>query len=430
MRIGFVGLGKLGLPCAVAVAHRGHDVMGYDVRPERMRRDCDLAREAGFTLSEDGREALRVTTLRFGTLREVVDHAELLFVAVQTPHRRTQDGTQLFTQGEDFDYTYLTDAVQQIAVTVSRPTVLAVISTVLPGTVRARVVPLLGPMLKLVYNPSFIAMGTTMRDFVEPEFVLVGVDDADAADVLERFYETITKAPVYRTSIENAELVKTLYNTFICMKVNFANTAMELCHKTPGADVDQVTNALRMAHRRLISAAYMTGGMGDGGGCHPRDNIAMSWLAGKLSLSCDPFQDMMRMRERQTAWLADLMENYPLPKGILGYSFKVGTAITAGSPALLLRTILESRGHSVWCHDPLVEDRRVDLREMPPHIFLVGMRHEAFRDYVFPSGSVVVDPWRFLGEQPGVELVRVGVGPPLKGPQSMSLRESRVLSPV
>lgn len=428
MNIGFVGLGKLGLPCAVAVAARNHDVMGYDVRPERMSRESDFGREAGFTPGADGREALRSTTLRFGTLREVVKHSEIVFLAIQTPHQEQFDGTHLLTHAEDFDYSYLIESVKQIAAVVTRPTVLAVISTVLPGTIRSRVAPLLGPLLKLVYNPSFIAMGTTMRDFVDPEFVLMGCDDREVGDTLERFYSTITRSPVYRTSIENAELIKTLYNTFICMKVNFANSAMEICHKTPGADVDQVTNALRMAHRRLISGAYMTGGMGDGGGCHPRDNIAMSWLAGKLQLSCDPFHQMMLLREQQTAWLADLMEAYSLPKGILGYSFKTGTAITAGSPALLLKRILENRGHSVWCHDPVVENRRVDLCDLPPRVFLLGTRHEVFKTYAFPAGSVVIDPWRFLDEQPGVKLVKVGVGPALR--EQHSAQEPQVRDPL
>lgn len=410
MKIGFVGLGKLGLPCAVAVSHRNHDVMGYDVRRERMSRHCDFGAEAGFSTGLDGRDALSQSSIRFGTLAEVVNHSELLFVAIQTPHREPFDGTHLLTTAEDFDYSYLIEAVQQIAAIVSRPTVLAVISTVLPGTIRTRIAPLLGPKLQLVYNPSFIAMGTTMRDFVGPEFVLLGVQDEEAAQLAERFYRTITAAPIYRTSIENAELIKTLYNTFICMKVNFANCAMEICHKTPGANVDAVTDALKLANRRLLSEAYLSGGMGDGGGCHPRDNIAMSWLARKLSLSCDPFWDMMSIRQRQTGWLADLMEDYPLPKAIVGYSFKVGTAITTGSPALLLKTILESRGHCVWCHDPLVEGSNKELSKLPASVFLIGTRHESFRAYVFPPGSVVIDPWRYLDPQPGVRLVQVGVG--------------------
>ena len=109
-----------------------------------------------------------------------------------------------------------------------------------------------------------------MRDFIDPEFVLFGVHDATAAEQAEAFYRTITQAPFYRTSVENAELIKVGYNTYIGMKIVFANVMMEICHKSLGTDVDEVMNGLKLANRRLLSPAYLSGGMGDGGGCHPR----------------------------------------------------------------------------------------------------------------------------------------------------------------
>src|SRR4029079_8006110 len=168
-------------------------------------------------------------------------------------------------------------------------TTVAVVSTVLPGTMRRSVMPVASPLLGLCYNPSFVAMGTTMRDFLHPEFVLLGADDLISAQKLEAFYATITDAPIHRMSVESAEITKLAYNTYIGMKIGFANTVMEICHKIPGANVNDVTAALKTAHHRLISPAYLDGGMGDGGGCHPRDNIAMSWLAQQLPLSHDPF---------------------------------------------------------------------------------------------------------------------------------------------
>ena len=99
---------------------------------------------------------------------------------------------------------------------------------------------------------------------------------------------------------ENAEAIKVAYNTYISMKIAYANTWMEICHKIPGTDVDQVTGALELATTRIMSPKYLTGGMGDGGGCHPRDNIALSWLARELDLSYDFFEHLMIARERQT----------------------------------------------------------------------------------------------------------------------------------
>ena len=240
-------------------------------------------------------------------------------------------------------------------------------------------------------------MGTTMRDFLHPEFVLLGADGPDSATKVEAFYATLTDSPICRMSIDSAELTKVAYNTYIGMKIVFANTLMEICHKSPGANVDDVTGALKKAHRRLISPHYLDGGMGDGGGCHPRDNIAMSWLARELPLSHDIFENMMIARDNQTEWLADLMCAHDLPKAIVGYSFKTGTDLTVGSPALLLKAILEERGIHPFLYDPHVEGAQLDLSKLAPHVFLIGAKHPEFTSVTFPKGSVVIDPWRYLG---------------------------------
>ena len=182
-----------------------------------------------------------------------------------------------------------------------------IISTVLPGTIDREIRPLFNKHMALCYNPFFIAMGTTIKDFLNPEFVLFGSEDDEAAEEATGFYSSLHDRPVYRTTVKNAELVKVAYNTFIGMKITFVNTLMEICHKS-GCDVDAVTDALKMADDRLISTKYLTAGMGDGGGCHPRDNIAMSWLANELDMSYDWFDSIMMQREHQTEWLAQLVE--------------------------------------------------------------------------------------------------------------------------
>jgi UDPglucose 6-dehydrogenase len=319
LKIGFIGLGSLGLPCAVAMAMRGHDVMGYDIVADLMNRNPRPYRETGPDGKEPFEPYLQHSSLRFGALEEVVGHGDLLFVAVQTPHEPQYEGvTRLPRERKDFDYRYLVRSIEDIAAVAKRQTTVAIVSTVLPGTIHRLVTPATGPLLRLCYNPFFIAMGTAMRDFLHPEFVLLGVDEPGSASMIEAFYATLTDAPVYRMSIESAELTKVAYNTYIGMKIVFANTLMEICHKTPGANLDHVTGALKKAHSRLTSPRYLDGGMGDGGGCHPRDNIAMSWLARELSLSHDIFESLITARDSQTEWLADLMCAYNLPKAIIG----------------------------------------------------------------------------------------------------------------
>jgi UDPglucose 6-dehydrogenase len=411
MKISFVGLGKLGLPCAVAVAMKGHDVMAYDIIPGLMNKNPRPYRETG----PDGREPfgsyLAASSIRFGSLEDVVAHGEIVFVAVQTPHVARYEGiTRLPADRIDFDYQYLVRSIEDISAAAKHETVVAINSTVLPGTVRRYIKPVISPFIRLCYNPSFIAMGTTMRDFLNPEFVLLGVDDPRSAIPVETFYSTLTEAPICRMSIESAELTKVAYNTYIGMKIVFANTLMEICHKSPAANVDDVTGALKRAHRRLMGPQYLDGGMGDGGGCHPRDNIAMSWLAQQLPLSHDIFEDVMIARDNQTEWLADLMCAHDLPKAIVGYSFKAGTDLTVGSPALLLNAILEERGIRPFLYDPHVEGAEFDLSKLEPHVFLIGAKHPEFTSLTFPNGSVVIDPWRFLAPQDGVTLIPVGIG--------------------
>jgi len=410
MRVGFIGLGKLGLPCAVTAALKGHDVVGYDHDSSAMTKSPRPYRETGPDGTSPFDPFLAESPIRFGTLRQVIDHAEILFVAVQTPHAPQYEGTsRLPEERADFDYSHLVAAMGAISEAVTRPVVVAIISTVLPGTVRRHVLPVCSPHVKICYTPSFIAMGTTMKDYLNPEFVLLGVEDPAAAEKVSQYFSTITSAAVYRTSVESAELIKVAYNTYIGMKIVFANSIMEICHRTEGADVDDVMGAIKMAHRRLISPSYLDAGMGDGGGCHPRDNIAMSWLARDLNLSFDFFDALMTGREKQTEWLADLMCEYPLPKAILGYSFKPNSNITVGSPALLLKSILEERGHRVMLYDPHVDGRGRGLEELKPHVFLIGTKHPEFVNIKLPEGSVVLDPWRYLSSPPsGVTVVPIG----------------------
>jgi UDPglucose 6-dehydrogenase len=296
----------------------------------------------------------------------------------------------------------------------------AVISTVLPGTMAREIVPLLPKHVGLAYNPSFIAMGTTVRDFLQPEFVLVGGEAEDAERVWRFYRETFKRptallpdeTPIVKTSVANAELTKVAYNTFIGLKLAFANTVMEVCHKTD-CDVDEVMGALKLAKRRLISGAYLDGGMGDGGGCHPRDNIALSWLARKLDLSFDLFDSVMHQRQAQCSWLADRMEldhlAWNLPMGILGTAYKPGSAIETGSPALLVKHMLEARGRSVTTWDPHVNDSDWPVT-MDPHVWLIGCKHPELAECVVAEGSVVIDPWRYYPDRKGVEVVRLGQG--------------------
>jgi len=428
MKIGFMGLGKLGLPCALAVERAGHEVVGYD--PSQQVVDIMSTRRLPYR--EEGAQALLDDTkLRLVGPQDLVDECDLIFVAVQTPHHPRYEGvTRLPTKRVDFDYAHLKAAVDTLArdaALAKKETKVVVISTVLPGTVDREIRPILekhGNFIKLCYNPFFIAMGTTIHDFTHPEFVLFGVDDPATADLAEQFYKTIHSRPFYRTGIKEAEMIKVSYNTFISTKIAFVNTLMEICHKT-GTNVDAVTDALKMADERLISPRYLTAGMGDGGGCHPRDNIALSWLARKLDMGFDFFEAIMMQRERQTDWFADMIEESfwakhgRLPVIILGEAFKSETNLTTGSPSVLLKNVLKERGIDAVMSDYIVHpEQAMTTAGRPPYpyvvetaIYFIGTRHAAFAKLKFPNDSIVIDPHRYVEDQdPSVLVIRLGSG--------------------
>ena len=416
MKVGFLGLGKLGLPVALAIESKGHYVCGTDISKKTIENINEKKIEYKEIWVD---EYLKNSKLDIFDIDGVVKNSDIIFVPIQTPHEEKYEGiTRIPKERADFDYQFLIDGMKNLSVSIDKigkDKIVIIISTVLPGTIRSKIKPLLSDKIKLCYNPFFIAMGSTMRDFLHPEFVLFGVDDLNAYKVCKEFYKSITSAPLYDTTIENAELIKVAYNTMISTKIAFSNTLMELCHKLPNTNVDDVTNALKLANRRLISGYYMDGGMGDGGGCHPRDNIAMSYLSNQLNISHNWFEHIMKQRENQTDWLADLIieNSNNLKINILGKSFKAESNLTLGSPSILLKNILEEKNIKVKIWDPII-DKKLEFYkkeyfwDTEPQLFFIGTKHEEFNKFPFYPGSVVIDPWRYLSGNKNIKLIRVG----------------------
>ena len=416
MKVGFLGLGKLGLPVALAVESKGHYVCGTDISQSTINniRNKKIAYKEIWV-----DDYLKKTNLEIFDVKGVVKNSDIIFVPIQTPHEEKYEGvTRIPKERADFDYTYLKEGMRQLSNEIDKNgenKIVIIISTVLPGTIRKEIKPILSQKIKLCYNPFFIAMGSTMRDFLHPEFVLFGVDDLEAYKVCKEFYRSVTNAPLYDTTIENAELIKVSYNTLISTKIAFANTIMELCHKLPNTNVDDVTNALKLANRRLISGYYMDGGMGDGGGCHPRDNIAMSYLSDRLNISHNWFEHIMKQRESQTDWLADLIveNSNGLKINILGKSFKAESNLMLGSPAILLHNILKERNINSNIWDPIIDGDFSSYSSKykwssEPQLFFIATKHEEFNNFPFYPGSTLIDPWRYISTNKDIKLIRVG----------------------
>lgn len=369
MNIGWVGTGKLGGPVSATIA-KFHDVKTYDIN--------------GSTP---------------WSLAEVCEDAELIFIAVQTPHAPEYEGiTDMPEETAPFDLSYLLKAVLAVDAIADPSIPIVIVSTVLPGDIRRDILPLVGDR-PVLYNPAFIAMGTVEEDFLDPEFVLIGHEDKDwvAAALLRDFYKEFLQTPMFALmSIESAELTKVAYNTFISQKIVFANTMMEICERV-GGNVDDVLYALHRGHRRILSPKYLSAGMGDGGPCHPRDNIAMAHIAQKYQLSADPFSFVVRAREAQSKELARLIAGQPTshrPVTLLGRAYKPGVDIETGSAGLLLEQHLVEAGREVvW--DVISE----------PGVFVLCLPDNR-GDY--PPGSVIIDPWGTQSDVSECEVIRIG----------------------
>jgi len=404
MEVAMIGLGKLGLPVSCAMCARGHEVFGYDVDSAKMER----YRSGVSDLYEPDMDSIlqyhldRENLHLVDSVKEAVRPAQIIFVAVPTPSR----------EDDAFDTSIVADALRSVAAAMKGCDdykVVAVISTVLPMTTRLEFLPVLadelgepGERYGLAFNAQFIAMGTVMHNYLEPEFVLVGEYDERSGDTLQKFYRQLTGSPILRMSLENAELVKMIYNTFIGMKIIYANTIMELCDKIPGADCDVVSYAIGHATDRLISDRYLIGGMGDGGECHPRDQRALSYFAEALDLSTDPFSYVMAARTLQTGYIAEIANEEHrrtgLPIAVLGLTFKPKTNLTTDSPSLLLVDILLRQYRiQAQVYDPIVKPGPLP---QGPYVYILATAHEQLKSFQFVPGSIIIDVWRMLDEAP------------------------------
>ena len=191
-----------------------------------------------------------------------------------------------------------------------------------------------------------------------------------------------------------------------------------MCHRLPNTSIDEVTRALSLSTKRIISSSYLRGGMGDGGGCHPRDNIAMSYLAKKHNISFNIFEAIMLQRQKYNHWLAELCLNKSKNKKliILGKSFKPETNIITGSPSIYLYNSLKNKKKDILIWDPEIDNLEFDEFIKKNNlgrkkiVYFIGTQHKAFLNINFGKGSLVIDPFRYIKQRNGVKILEVGEG--------------------
>jgi len=393
-KIGFIGIGKLGLDCAEVMAEK-HEVRGYDIYPR----------------SSD--------TVKVCDIDELVNESEWIFIAVPTPHAEGYDGSvpSSHMTPKDFGHDAVIDAINKVNQHAKTSKKVVLISTVLPGTTRAKFVPLLDKKHQFLYNPYLIAMGSVKWDMANPEMVIIGTEDGELTGIageLIALYKTImNNDPRYEIGTwDECEAIKIFYNTYISAKVGIVNMIQDFAMKIGNINVDVVTNALARSTMRLQGPKYMTAGMGDAGACHPRDNIALRWLAEHYEVGYDLFDTIMHAREVQAKNLGLFLVKHAkatgLPIVIHGKAYKPDVEYCIGSYSTLVGHYVKEAGMPVVYVDPLADNQDEVVTEVAgPAVFLWAHNRKITYEYTgdqvdtqpyceIPPGSVVVDPWRKL----------------------------------
>jgi UDPglucose 6-dehydrogenase len=347
------------------------------------------------------------------TIQEAVTGRDLVFIAAPTAHDPAYGGETPTSHLEvrDFDYSIVENILIEVNKHATREQLIVLISTTLPGTVRGRLAPLI-TNARFIYNPYLIAMGTVKWDMVNPEMVIIGTQDGDitgdARELIDFYKGLMDNDPRYEVGTwDEAESIKIFYNTFISTKLALVNMIQDVAQANGNINADVVTQALAKSTHRIMGPAYMTAGMGDGGACHPRDNIALRWLAKKLDLGYDLFDSIMRAREVQARKMAQECLRYGTNVTIVGKSYKPAVPYTNGSASLLVGHYITELGGTVRYYDPNTGDNNLYHHETD--VYLIGYWDKFVPGIRFPDKSTVIDPWRKITKTqfPG-EIVHYG----------------------
>ena len=324
--VSVIGLGKLGSPLAACVAAKGFRVIGVDLDPRKVE-DINQGRAPVFEPQlEDTIRASAGRLIAHDDVAAAVAESEITFIVVATPSEA--DGSfslrHVLASCEAIGRALRAKAARHLVV---------LTSTVMPGSTGGIVRETLerasgkrvGRDFGLCYNPEFIALGSVIHDFLNPDFLLIGESDPQSGDILEALYRQVceNQPGVARMNFVNAEIAKLSVNTYVTTKISFANMLARICEALPDADVDVVSGALGLDTR--IGIKYLKGAVGYGGPCFPRDNRALVALARQLGAPADIAHVTDSFNRAQVSWLADLVERAlepGSPAGILGLTYK------------------------------------------------------------------------------------------------------------
>ena len=435
-KISVFGLGKLGCSMLAVFADKGFQVNGYDLDKKKVL-DINEGKAPVYETGLEGLISKNKSKIRaFSDPDGILNESQISFIIVPTPSK--------------FDDTFETKYAENAARTIGQELrdhsdyhVVVLTSTVLPGDSRKIIISILeqeskkkcGQDFGFCYSPEFIALGSVIEDLQSPDYFLIGQYDEKSGDMLEHVNKKVAskKSEMCRMTIEEAELAKIATNSYITMKISFANYMSNLCEKIPGASVDVVTNAIGRDSR--IGSKYLKGGMAYGGPCFPRDNKALGKFA--LNLGVKSFIQIAvdEFNKNYSEVLADRVSSNILSSnkkiGVLGVSYKPNSHLIEESPSMQIINRLKQLKCEIYYFDKLQNEFQIDidsesvirvnsvgaLISVADVIILAHNDASLINDVQIELSKVeskktVIDCWRILGNENKlkVNIVKIGAG--------------------
>src|SRR5437899_1241914 len=418
-RVSVIGLGKLGACIAACFAHKGFTVVGADVSAKTVdmvnQHQPPVFEPQLVELMAGSGDRLRATQ---DVAQAIVD-TDATLIVVPTPS--TEEG--------GFSIDYVIEAARSIGRGLKAKDgyhLVVLTSTVLPGSTEYGMIPVLeresgkrcGQDFGVCYSPEFIALGQVIKDFLNPEFLLIGEQDERAGEMLASIYLAVcdNQPKIARMNLVNSELTKISVNAYVTMRISFANMVASLSEQLPGGDVDTVTGALGLDTR--IGSRYLKGAVAFGGPCFPRDNQALAYLARQLGQTGALAEAVHAYNASSNQKLADRVLEV-IPTGgsvsVLGLSYKPDSNVIEEAPGFLLAKKLVESGATVTVHDPMAMDavRRVlgdrvkyaatvDEAIAAGNVVVITNPDRAYAAIDLASiakSTVVIDAWRLLRKQ-------------------------------
>lgn len=392
MRINIFGLGYVGCISAACLANDGHDVTGIDIDPLKVK----MVNNAKSPIIEPGlQEALKKArnSQKLKASTNNISPADISIVCVGTP---SNDNGSL-----RLDYIYR--VAEQIGDYLKKEKsyhIVNIRSTVLPGTIEEKIIPIIESRSKkkagidfgVCMNPEFMREGTSISDYYNPPFTVIGEIDRKSGKTVAELYKSIN-APIFRTTIKVAEMVKYTCNTFHSLKITFANEIGNVC-KDLHIDSHEVMNIFCQDTKLNISSYYMKPGFAFGGSCLPKDLRALLYKAKEIDTECPVMGSILRSNSNQIERAYKLIARTGKQNiGIMGISFKAGTDDLRESPMVELAEKLIGKGYTVSIYDKEVSLAKIYgankkyIEKMIPHISSI-MKPSA--QDVFDESEVIV----------------------------------------